>query len=141
MRTGELRQQVVEGVSYVWPDSHPVPPSAPRRVRFLAPFDPVVWDRRRFEHLWGWAYRFEAYTPLARRVRGYYAMPMLWGDSMPGWVNARLEDGRLHVEVRFADKRPRDREFTHELDAEIALLESFLKQKRAGLRNKTRPTF
>jgi uncharacterized protein YcaQ len=34
-----------------------------RRVRLLAPFDPVVWDRRRFELFWGWAYRFEAYTP------------------------------------------------------------------------------
>ena len=32
-------------------------------VRLLAPFDPVVWDRRRFEIFWGWAYRFEAYTP------------------------------------------------------------------------------
>jgi len=45
---------------------------------FLAPFDPVVWDRLRFEHLWGWPYRFEAYyTPSAKRVRGYYAMPLL----------------------------------------------------------------
>ena len=55
---------------------------APRQVRFLAPFDPVVWDRARFEHLWGWAYRFEAYTPVKKRVRGYYAMPMLWGDQI-----------------------------------------------------------
>ena len=36
-------------------------------VRLLAPFDPVVWDRDRFERLWGWAYRFEAYTPAAKR--------------------------------------------------------------------------
>ena len=36
-----------------------------RRVHLLAPFDPVVWDRRRFELLWGWPYRFEAYTPVA----------------------------------------------------------------------------
>ena len=43
---------------------------------FPGSFDPVVWDRRRFEHLWGWPYRFEAYTPLAKRVRGYYAMPL-----------------------------------------------------------------
>ncbi len=40
----------------------------PSAVRFLAPFDPVVWDRRRFELLWGWAYRFEAYTPAPRRA-------------------------------------------------------------------------
>jgi hypothetical protein len=36
------------------------------RVRLLAPFDPVVWDRRRFEAFWGWPYRFEAYTPAPR---------------------------------------------------------------------------
>jgi hypothetical protein len=39
------------------------PRTADDRLRLLAPFDPVVWDRRRFELLWGWAYRFEAYTP------------------------------------------------------------------------------
>jgi uncharacterized protein len=53
---------------------------APREVRFLAPFDPTVWDRRRLEHLWGWTYRFEAYVPERNRRRGYYAMPLLWMD-------------------------------------------------------------
>ena len=37
------------------------------QVRLLTPFDPLVWDRRRFELLWGWAYRFEAYTPAPKR--------------------------------------------------------------------------
>jgi uncharacterized protein YcaQ len=60
-------------VSYVSPLAAPAPEDPPARVRFLAPFDPLVWDRRRFEHLWGWPYRFEAYTPAARRTRGYYA--------------------------------------------------------------------
>ena len=39
--------------------------------------------RARFEHLWGWAYRFEAYTPPAKRVRGRYAMPLLPCRSAP----------------------------------------------------------
>ncbi|EWS60580.1 hypothetical protein Y695_04569 [Hydrogenophaga sp. T4] len=55
-------------------------------MRLLAPFDPVVWDRDRFERLWDWAYRFEAYTPPAKRVRGYYAMPLLWRDQVIGWA-------------------------------------------------------
>jgi len=45
-------------------------------VRLLAPFDPLVWNQRRFEHLWGWTYRFEACTPLVQRRFGYYAMRM-----------------------------------------------------------------
>ena len=39
-------------------------------VRFLAPFDPLVWDRLRFEHFWGWAYRFEAlYAGFEKKAR------------------------------------------------------------------------
>jgi uncharacterized protein YcaQ len=125
IREGDLRKETVDGVSYVWPAHHRIPPDVPRRVRFLAPFDPITWDRRRFEHLWGWPYRFEAYTPPAKRVLGYYALPLLWGESMPGWANARVENGRLIVDVGFVDKRPRDRGFSRELDAEIARLELF----------------
>ena len=127
IRTGEFRRDIVDGVSYVWPVDHHVPSDVPRTVRFLAPFDPVVWDRRRFEHLWGWPYRFEAYTPAAKRVRGYYAMPLLWGDSMPGWANARVEDSTVHVDVGFVGKRPSGGEFARALDAEIARVERFLK--------------
>jgi len=41
--------------------------ATPEVVRLLAPFDPVIHDRDRFELLWGWTYRFEAYTPAAKR--------------------------------------------------------------------------
>ena len=124
--TGEFRREIVDDVSYVWPVDHRLPSDVSRNVRFLAPFDPVIWDRRRFEHLWGWPYRFEAYTPAAKRVRGYYAMPLLWGDSIPGWVNARIDDSTLKVDVGFVGNRPGGSEFTRALDAEIARLELFL---------------
>ncbi len=68
-------------------------------MRLLAPFDPVVWDRRRFELLWGWAYRFEAYTPAPKRIRGYYAMPLLWRDQVIGWGNLAVQDGALQTEL------------------------------------------
>jgi uncharacterized protein YcaQ len=92
----------------------------------LAPFDPVVWDRARFEHFWGWPYRFEAYVPPAKRVRGYYALPLLWGQTMVGWANARVEARVLEVDVGFVTTRPRERAFARELDAEIARLDAFL---------------
>jgi uncharacterized protein YcaQ len=137
IRDGELRKDIVDGVGYLWPgDAIDAP--APREVRFLAPFDPIVWDRARFEHLWGWAYRFEAYTPVKKRVRGYYAMPMLWGSEFVGWANAGLpRQGRdamkpgLSVDVGFVNKRPRDREFSRQLDAEIARLAEFLQPPQA----------
>ena len=51
------------------------------RLRFLTPFDPVVWDRRRFQLFWGWEYKLEAYVPAHQRRMGHYAMPMLWGEQ------------------------------------------------------------
>ena len=102
-------------------------PRLPREVRFLAPFDPIVWDRARFEHLWGWAYRFEAYTPVKKRVRGYYAMPMLWGSDVMGCGPTRpSSQAKLDVKVGFINARPRGAEFRRELDAEIARLAEFL---------------
>jgi uncharacterized protein len=65
----------------------------------LAPFDPIVWDRTRFELLWGWAYRFEAYTPAAKRQLGYYAMPLLVEDQIIGWGNIDGTGPALRVEL------------------------------------------
>jgi hypothetical protein len=126
LRSGELEKETVGGSSYIWPHSTRVRKDAPRIVRFLAPFDPLVWDRRRFEHLWGWPYRFEAYTPQAKRLRGYYAMPLLWGESIVGWANARMENQRLSIDVGFAGTRPTEAEFQTELEAEIERLKTFL---------------
>src|SRR5262245_40090527 len=130
LKSGDLEEQTIDGMTYLWPHSRSIHQEAPATVRFLAPFDPLVWDRRRFEHLWGWAYRFEAYTPVAKRIRGYYAMPMLWGDAVIGWANARVEAGQLIVDVGYAGKRPSDREFRLELDAEISRLEAFLERSK-----------
>jgi uncharacterized protein len=133
---GDLRRDVVDGVSYLSPAAHVTAAERNSQVRFLAPFDPVVWDRARFEHFWGWAYRFEAYTPVKKRVRGYYAMPMLWRDDVVGWVNVTAAraggSGTVEVNVGYAKARPRDREFRRELDAEIARFKEFL-EPRTGL--------
>ena len=129
--TGELQKQVIDGVSYVLPAQRTTRYNAGRRVRFLAPFDPLVWDRRRFEHFWGWPYRFEAYVPKARRLRGYYAMPVLWGEAVVGWANVTLVRGDLNVELGFVEQRPREKLFDLELDDEIARLKAFLDLKNA----------
>lgn len=130
LKSAELEKQAIDGMSYVWPQSKTIHDEAPRNVRFLAPFDPLIWDRQRFEHLWGWRYRFEAYTPVDKRVRGYYAMPLLWCDSIVGWANARVDGESLNVETGFVEKRPNDSDFQRELDAEISRLATFLTLSR-----------
>lgn len=117
----------VDGVDWYWPaGEHPTKATAETAVRLLAPFDPVVWDRRRFELFWGWAYRFEAYTPVDKRKFGYYALPMLWRDRVVGWANLSLIDGELRPTFGYvAGTAPRERGFARELDAELDRLRRF----------------
>ena len=120
----------VEGVRWYWPQGEN--PAAKRHepdtaLRLLAPFDPVVWDRRRFEVLWGWAYRFEAYTPARKRIRGYYALPLLWHDRVLGWANVSVNGEQLYVEPGYvAGRAPRGAAFRLELDQETERMRSFL---------------
>jgi uncharacterized protein YcaQ len=95
-------------------------------VRLLAPFDPVVWDRRRFELLWRWPYRFEAYTPAQKRQLGYYALPLLWRDQVVGWANLAVRQGRLMPEVGFFGPRIADPAFINAVDDELQRMSAFL---------------
>jgi uncharacterized protein YcaQ len=128
IKSEDLAAAAVEGVRYVWPAaSRSSRGSGPNEtVRFLAPFDPLVWDRRRFEHFWGWPYRFEAYTPAAKRQLGYYAMPMLWRDDVIGWVNVQNDEGKWIVEPGFRKPKPADPAFATEFEAEVVRLQTFL---------------
>lgn len=128
-RLGHAR---VDGVDWYWPAAEaPAAARAPRadRVRLLAPFDPAVWDRRRFQLFWGWPYRFEAYTPVARRKFGHYALPLLWRDEVVGWANLSwsADTRSLGCVLGFAAARPKDRAFGRELDAELARMRQFLR--------------
>ncbi len=125
-----LPNATVDGVRWHWPAGEN--PASKRHafddeLRLLAPFDPIVWDRRRFELLWGWAYRFEAYTPAAKRVRGYYAMPMLWRGEVLGWGNVSVEASRLNVTVGLSGHRATKRPpVMAALKPEMARLKDFL---------------
>ena len=122
-----LAHESIEGHTWYWPAADSVEREPIDSVRLLAPFDPVVWDRRRFELLWGWAYRFEAYTPAPKRKLGYYALPLLWRDQVIGWANLSLRDGALDTDIGYVSGRaPRDRGFTSALAAEIDAMRTFL---------------
>jgi uncharacterized protein len=119
----------IDGLLWFWPKGEN--PAAGRhqaedRLRFLSPFDPVVWDRRRFHLLWGWEYKLEAYLPARRRRMGHYAMPMLWHEQVIGWANLKVVDGRLRHELGFAGPRPRGSVFRLALDEALHQMQEFL---------------
>ena len=123
-----LSHTSIDGVEWYWPADEAVDRDTSRdTVHFLAPFDPVVWDRRRFELFWGWAYRFEAYTPEKKRTRGYYALPLLWRERVIGWANVSVQNGALEANMGYVSGRPpREPPFRHALDSELDRLRLFL---------------
>lgn len=125
-----LAHRRIDGTDWYWPPAEN-PTSARWRpdeqVRLLTPFDPVVWDRRRFELFWGWAYRFEAYTPAPKRRLGYYALPLLWQERVIGWANASVVGGVLDCRFGYvAGNAPRTASFRSGLAEEMARLRTFL---------------
>jgi len=121
----------LDGIDWYWPATES-PASARWRpnedVRLLTPFDPLVWDRRRFQLLWDWVYRFEAYTPPPKRKLGYYALPLLWHDRVIGWGNLTVTNGVLHSSFGYASgSAPRDPAFGAGLEEELARISRFLK--------------
>lgn len=71
----------------------------PGPPRLLAPLDPLIYDRELTRALWDFDYIWEAYTPPARRVRGYYALPVLAGTAIVGHIEPRADRERRELVV------------------------------------------
>ena len=61
------------------------------RLEFLAPLDPLLWDRKLVEALWGFRYSWEIYTPASKRKYGCYVLPMLYGNRFIGRIEPRAD--------------------------------------------------
>ncbi len=71
-------------------------PIADEVVRIIPPLDNLLFNRRRLSELFGFAYKFEAYTPQAQR-RFYFAMPILYGHDVAGLIDVKKDDGTWRV--------------------------------------------
>ena len=126
LESNGFRRETIDGIEYTWIDTKIGSAEPIDQIRFLAPFDPLARDRDRFEHLWDWSYRFEAYIPAAKRERGYYAQPLLWRDEIIGWVNASVINDTLLLQIGYVNKAPRSKAYREALEEEASRMAKFL---------------
>lgn len=104
---GRLLVARVEG----WREPAYVPSGirVPRRVEtraLVTPFDSLVWDRRRIERLFGMKYTIELYTPLSKRIYGYYVFPFLLGEALVARCDLKADRQRKVLMVQSAFLEP-----------------------------------
>ena len=66
------------------------------RMSFMAPLDPLMWDKALVLALWDFRYSWEIYTPAVKRKYGYYTLPILYGDKFVGRIEA-VPDRQEHI--------------------------------------------
>jgi uncharacterized protein YcaQ len=88
-----------------------IPTRTPKVSTILTPFDPVTWHRERASRMFGFDYKIEIYTPAAKRVYGYYSLPILMDDLLVGRIDLKADRKTQTLIVRSAHwelQRPRD---------------------------------
>jgi uncharacterized protein YcaQ len=60
-------------------------------MRFIAPLDSLIWDRKAVRDIFGFEYTWEVYKPESVRRWGYYVLPVLYGDRFVARIDSRLE--------------------------------------------------
>jgi uncharacterized protein len=82
-----------------WSRGRPMPGGRDPGVVFLAPLDPLAWDRDLLTTLFAFHYRWEVYVPAAKRRWGYYVLPLLYGDRFVGRIEPRIHraSGTLRI--------------------------------------------
>ncbi len=98
------------------------------RLEFLAPLDPMLWDRKLIEALWDYRYSWEIYTPAAKRKYGYYVLPMLWGEGFAGRIEAaadRKSETLVVKKIWYEDGVRRTKKLSEAVDKAVARLAAF----------------
>jgi len=94
----------------------------------VTPFDSLVWDRRRLHRLFGMKYSIEIYTPVRKRIYGYYVCPFLLGDTLVARCDLKADRARktLVVHGAFLERGQNAGRVAPELARELNSLRAWL---------------
>ena len=112
LATGEVVRLNVETINtpfYMFPSDlglleEAVNETKSTRCEFLAPLDPMLWDRNLIEKMFDYRYSWEIYVPKDRRKYGYYVLPVLYGDRLVGRIEPVIRNGVLTVNGLWLEK-------------------------------------
>ena len=125
VRRGELVPAAIEGAGKAEHWARPealTPPEAQPTVHILSPFDPLVIQRKRLQFFFGYEHRFEAYVPKAKRVFGYFALPVLVDDAIVAVLDLKTDrTARQLLVQQWTWIAPRGARQTHKRRIEEAL--------------------
>lgn len=99
VESGQLIRVEIEGIAA---HAHPtflesIGAKTSKKVTFIAPLDPFMWDRKMIQHLYGFEYIWEVYVPESKRRWGYYVLPILYGAELVGRIEFFARTGILQI--------------------------------------------
>lgn len=95
-------------------------------VHILSPFDPLVIQRKRLKLFFNYEHRFEAYVPPAKRVFGYFALPVLIGDQIVAVLDLKTDRQQQKVLVQnWTWIAPQSAELRAAIESELERFERF----------------
>lgn len=98
----------------------------PTLTTLLSPFDNLIWNRDRSEHLWDYHYRLESYTPSHKRIYGYYSLTILHKGRIIGRLDPSYDRRAKHLTIRALHLEPGVRISATTMDAIVGAVEDLL---------------
>ncbi|MGM0405779.1 MAG: DNA glycosylase AlkZ-like family protein [Thermoplasmatota archaeon] len=95
-------------------------------VRFLAPLDPLLWNRELFSTIYGHEYVWEIYKKVEDRKYGYYCLPILYNDEYIGLIDPYCDEMKLEIRNLHMFKQIKDETFKSEFERELRRYMDFL---------------
>src|SRR5580704_6988917 len=124
VEAGELEPVTIEGWrGKTWMVAGAKIPRRMEAATILNPFDPLLRNRDRTEHILGARYRIGLYTPAAQREHGYYVYPFLLGERIAARVDLKSDRkaGKLLVQEAHLEPGADAGQVVPALAAELAI--------------------
>lgn len=98
-----------------------------RQVKFIAPLDQLVWDRKLVSKLFGFDYLWEVYVPGAKRKWGYYVLPVLFGDTFVARFDVWCREATIEIRAwHWEPGQPVEAEFWDAFEEAWKLFKTYL---------------